>query len=540
MTEQQHNDTLANAINTGINSQLNASVSLVGAIGDNYFLTDLRDDMDFYRFQGGEGDRIEWKITADGYPWYSADLIFGGVLYNANGNRLQNSSQSGSGTYAFILPANGLYYLSVWGGLGRPSSGTFADVNPNLFPRSISNAVRTGAYTVSLKLFDNTPNYPSLPPATLAIAVANINQIEGNSGNKAFTFTVTRAVETTGSHNVNWAVTGSGSNPANATDFVGGTLPSGVVSFAPGETSKVITVNVQGDTMIEPSENFTVTLSNPSNGATIATSTATGIINNDDLIDTTGSDITGTPSADTLTGTNGADTLIGLAGNDTYTVNHGGDIVIEALNAGSDLVKASISYTLHNHVENLILRGSSNINGTGNSLKNKLTGNSGNNTLSGLDGNDTLNGGAGRDTLVGGAGSDTFVFQFGQSSVSGVDQIADFAIGTDRIDLLTGSSVAMNAPTSFTRAASSTATTLASMVNRVFTDANGALMGQQALGVNSAALVIVTTASIAGTYLVINDGIAGFQSNNDLLVNITGYSGTLPALGSITVGNFFT
>jgi hypothetical protein len=65
-------------------------------------------------------------------------------------------------------------------------------------------------------------------------------------------------------------------------------------------------------------------------------------------------------------------------------------------------------------------------------------------------------------------------------------------------------------------------------------------MGQQALGVNSAALVIVTTASIAGTYLVINDGIAGFQSNNDLLVNITGYSGTLPALGSITVGNFFT
>ncbi|MFM8006193.1 MAG: LVIVD repeat-containing protein, partial [Dolichospermum sp.] len=46
---------------------------------------------------------------------------------------------------------------------------------------------------------------------------------------------------------------------------------------------------------------------------------------------------TGTPNADTLTGTNGADTLIGLAGNDTYTVNHVGDIVTEALNAGTDL-----------------------------------------------------------------------------------------------------------------------------------------------------------------------------------------------------------
>jgi hypothetical protein len=113
MTEQQHNDTLANAIDTGINSQGNASVSLAGTIGDNYSLADLRDDMDFYRFQGGAGDRIEWKITADGLPWYLADLAFGSILYNANGNILRNSSQNTSGTYAFILPANGLYYLAV-------------------------------------------------------------------------------------------------------------------------------------------------------------------------------------------------------------------------------------------------------------------------------------------------------------------------------------------------------------------------------------------------------------------------------------------
>ncbi|MFM6272597.1 MAG: bluetail domain-containing putative surface protein, partial [Dolichospermum sp.] len=100
---------------------------------------------------------------------------------------------------------------------------------------------------------------------------------------------------------------------------------------------------------------------------------------------------------------------------------------------------------------------------------------------------------------------------------------------------------------SFARAANSTATTLANVVNSVFTDANGALVGNQALGVNSAALVSVTTfglvgvttSGIAGTYLVINDGVAGFQSGNDLLVNITGYTGTLPALGNITVANFF-
>ena len=97
----------------------------------------------------------------------------------------------------------------------------------------------------------------------------------------------------------------------------------------------------------------------------------------------------------------------------------------------------------------------------------------------------------------------------------------------------------MNAPSSFSRAANSTATTLQNLVNQVFTDANGATTGNQELAVNSAALVQVTTGAIAGTYLVINDSTAGFQSSNDLLINITGFTGTLPALGNIPLGNFF-
>jgi len=52
---------------------------------------------------------------------------------------------------------------------------------------------------------------PAVP--TLAIAATNANQTEGNSGSKAFTFTVTRAVNTTGSNNVNWAVTGTAAEP---------------------------------------------------------------------------------------------------------------------------------------------------------------------------------------------------------------------------------------------------------------------------------------------------------------------------------------
>ena len=275
MSEQQHNDTLANAINTGINSQGNTSVSLTGDIGDNYFLADLRDDMDFYHFQGGEGDRIEWKITADGFPWYLADLVFGGVLYNANGNIIQSSSQSGSGTYAFILPSNGLYYLAVWGGLGRPSSGTFADVDPNLFPRSIGNAVRTGTYTLSLNLFDNTPNYPSPAPASVTLAVSPTSVTEDGTPNLVYTFT--RSGSTTNTLAVNYTIGGTATNGSDYTNI--GTS----VTFAAGSSTATVTVAPTADTTVENDETVILTLASGTGYTVGSTNAVTGTITNDDV-----------------------------------------------------------------------------------------------------------------------------------------------------------------------------------------------------------------------------------------------------------------
>ncbi|GCA78394.1 Calx-beta domain-containing protein [Microcystis aeruginosa] len=135
-----------------------------------------------------------------------------------------------------------------------------------------TNATITTATATGTILNDDT---------ALAITPSTLSQNEGNTGTTAFTFTVTRSGNITGSSSASWAVTGSGTNQANATDFVGGTLPSGTVNFAANETSKTITVNVSGDTTVESDEGFTVTLSSPTN-ATITTATATGTITNDD------------------------------------------------------------------------------------------------------------------------------------------------------------------------------------------------------------------------------------------------------------------
>jgi Ca2+-binding RTX toxin-like protein len=118
--------------------------------------------------------------------------------------------------------------------------------------------------------------------------------------------------------------------------------------------------------------------------------------------------LTGNSGNNTLDGGSGTDTMVGGLGNDTYLVDVTTDVVTENTNEGTDTVQTGSSYTVGNNIENLVLVGTANINGTGNTLDNSLSGNTGNNNLSGGNGNDTLNGGLGNDTMVGGLGDDTY------------------------------------------------------------------------------------------------------------------------------------
>ena len=110
--------------------------------------------------------------------------------------------------------------------------------------------------------------------------------------------------------------------------------------------------------------------------------------------------LAGNSGSNILDGGAGADAMAGGFGNDTYVVDNIGDTITESTNAGTDTVQSDIAYTLGNNLENLILTGTSNINGTGNALSNTLAGNSGNNTLDGGTGTDAMEGGLGNDTYV--------------------------------------------------------------------------------------------------------------------------------------------
>jgi trimeric autotransporter adhesin len=108
--------------------------------------------------------------------------------------------------------------------------------------------------------------------------------------------------------------------------------------------------------------------------------------------------ILGNPAANAIDGGAGADAMVGGAGNDLYRVDNIGDVVTEFLDQGTDSVFSTVSYSLSANVEVLVLSGAA-INGTGNSLANRIVGNAAANAL---------NGGSGFDTLIGGLGADTY------------------------------------------------------------------------------------------------------------------------------------
>jgi hypothetical protein len=111
---------------------------------------------------------------------------------------------------------------------------------------------------------------------TPTLSINGVSDTEGNYGAKSFSFTVSLSVPSATPVTVKYATAnGTAKVPA---DYQAKT---GTLTFAPGETSKTVSVLVIGDRLRESAEVFYVNLSAPS-GATITTGTGRGVIVNDD------------------------------------------------------------------------------------------------------------------------------------------------------------------------------------------------------------------------------------------------------------------
>jgi hypothetical protein len=160
---------------------------------------------------------------------------------------------AGQQTYTFDVTVNGDTNI-------EPNETFFVNVT------NVSGATVTKGQGVGTIQNDDSP--------TLSINDVSMN--EGNSGTSAFTFTVTLSQSSNQTVTVDYAT-------ANGTATAGSDYQStsNTLTFNPGDTQKTITVLVNGDTLVEPDETFSVNLTNAS-GATISDSLGLGTITNDD------------------------------------------------------------------------------------------------------------------------------------------------------------------------------------------------------------------------------------------------------------------
>jgi subtilisin family serine protease len=113
-----------------------------------------------------------------------------------------------------------------------------------------------------------------LPTAT----VSNVTVLEGNSGTTAAVFTVSISPPAGQASSVNVAT--ASSSATAGVDYTA--VPTTVVSFAAGESTKTVSVLVNGDTLAESNETFSLNLSSPV-GIVIGDTQGTGTIVNDDV-----------------------------------------------------------------------------------------------------------------------------------------------------------------------------------------------------------------------------------------------------------------
>src|SRR3954452_17678420 len=139
--------------------------------------------------------------------------------------------------------------------------------------RRTAEAFESGAATAPLLHIEYAPAVPVVGN----ISINDVSLSEGNSGTSLLTFTVSRTG--TAAFSLDYATSDGSATAGSDYDAIALTT----LNFAEGETSKTLSVTVNGDTDAETNETFSVNLSNAVGpGATIIDATGLGTITDDD------------------------------------------------------------------------------------------------------------------------------------------------------------------------------------------------------------------------------------------------------------------
>ncbi|MEB3317488.1 MAG: bluetail domain-containing putative surface protein [Cyanobacteriota bacterium] len=569
-------------IGTADSESLGGIYGLYGLAGDDTISCGAGDDM----VMGGEGDDV--VNGDSGNDELKGEDGNDRLQGSNHGKGEQDTLDGGRGNDHFILAdaTRSFYEDENINSAGEYDYSTIIDFNISedlIQLRGSSNDYLLRAEGANSKLYINKPgnqpdelisiinnntslsltasyfNYvsiPVLPYVTLTVSPTSVME----DGTTNLTYTFTRSGSTNSPLSVIYNITGS----AIANDYSGATPGAGkTISFPTNSSTATLIIDPIADTTIENNETVTLTLTS-SPGYTIGTNAAvTGTITNDDVpaislsvanasvfedgptnivytFTRTGPltlplsvnyNIAGTATVDDYTGpTPGAKTVLFAANSATASITFDPlfDTIVEpmetlslaiALGNGyrsntttpvvstilNDDVASAIAYTLVGSQSNLQLLGTRRIYGIGNALNNRITGNSNNNRLYGLSGSDVLTGGGASD-------ADVYAYDSLSDSLLGMgasfDQITDFnandrfmaplSVETDRLTSSLG------------HAHSLTAASIA-----------GVLTTSSFLANSVAAF---TSPNFMGTFVAMNDGRAGYQTETDAIVLLRNYT----------------
>ena len=240
--------------------------------------------------------------------WNNQDFVSGAVHSHIQGAQVECAPPRMHADYALLIHVTNDTPINVSGSVAHGSAGCggggstvlvkqLGGANAQLFQDqtcaagtkqiAFSGTLFPGDWKLWALLNGQTGSFDSSADVTFtlgsvtpsALTIGDAADTEGNAGTKVLTFPVTLSPAATSTVTVSFGTQDGIATVADG-DY---NAASGFLNFAPGETSKLVSVQMRGDTKAEPNETFAVLLSNPSSNSTISMNTATGTIINDDV-----------------------------------------------------------------------------------------------------------------------------------------------------------------------------------------------------------------------------------------------------------------